>query len=561
MQQLSLHHQQQLNQQGNTQQLTKQEQEEQMRYLQQQYKILKQQQQQMLQKQQQNYHQQNQQQNQRYLSNQSDQFQSDENEYYNEEPVAYSDANYINIPLNYNPNSNCDQNIDIQQKLNQIQQENKYDLQEQDMADLLFDKPRQYIPLQQRQQIQSYENIQKQSNIKQQEHLIIKEQSEEHESGNDSQLQKYLRESQSFYQENDSYQNDQENNSKQRDSKIQSYQIQSQNESYEQIHSYQQQDEDIHQDDHQIVQDKQENLNYSQEQDQQEEHQYTFSQDDQKSSSNTSKNLLHNNYEQQQLNLSNQQQQQIEYQQQQQQLQQQLQLQQSQLQKQANMNFENIDQNQADNSQVEDYKEEDFYNQGEFLDQSEGDSQVQTNLMLQQYLLQKQETFVQMVFNIWRKVAIDKKIKRNQEEEAIETAYQIYENNLSRRVFSEWKEVCQERINMSKQQMRSYLYACFSSWKMFSKEKKLLKKYLSEAELDEQLAYTPQTTDRLNLLFNNNDPRSSQQKFQRSGSYNNLEASNKTSSDSQKSATLASALFTGKLKIQDTSNLDKNAPH
>ncbi|KAL4441578.1 hypothetical protein ABPG74_021510 [Tetrahymena malaccensis] len=563
MQQLALHHQQQLNQQGNIQQLTKQEQEEQLHYLQQQYEILKQQQQKMLQQQQQNYQQQ---QNQRYLSNQSDQFQSDENEYYNEEPVTYSDANYLNIPLNYNPNSNYDQNI--QQKINQNQQENKYDLQEQDMADLLFDKPRQYIPSQQRPQIQSYENMQKQSNIIQQEHLIIKEQSEEHESGNDSQLQKYLRESQSYNQDNqnDSYQNNQENKSKQRESNIESYQVQSQNESYEQIHSYQHQDEDIHQDDHEIVQVKQENFNYSQDQDQQEEEeeqQYTFSQDGQKSSSNTSKNMLQNNYEQQQQNLNNQQQNIIQQQQlmqyQQQQLQQQLL--QNQQPKQVNMSFENIDQNQADKSQVEDYKEDDFYNQGEFQDQSEEDSQEQTNFMLQQYLLQKQETLVQMVFNVWRKFAIEKKIKRNQEEEAMETAYQVYENNLSRRVFLEWKEVCQERINMSKQQMRSYLYACFSSWKMFSKEKKLLKKYLSEAQLDEQLAYTPQTTDRLNLLFNNNDPRSSQQKFQRSGSYNNLEASNKTSSDSQKSASLASALFTGKLKIQDTSNLDKNAPH
>ena len=43
---------------------------------------------------------------------------------------------------------------------------------------------------------------------------------------------------------------------------------------------------------------------------------------------------------------------------------------------------------------------------------------------------------------------------------------------------------------------RSKLYAYFSSWKMYAREKALLKKYLRESKLDEQLAYTPTTTQR-----------------------------------------------------------------
>lgn len=43
------------------------------------------------------------------------------------------------------------------------------------------------------------------------------------------------------------------------------------------------------------------------------------------------------------------------------------------------------------------------------------------------------------------------------------------------------------------------MYACFSSWKMFSKENKLLKKYLNDANTN--LAESPSSTDRLERLF------------------------------------------------------------
>ena len=44
--------------------------------------------------------------------------------------------------------------------------------------------------------------------------------------------------------------------------------------------------------------------------------------------------------------------------------------------------------------------------------------------------------------------------------------------------------------------LRYKLYAIFSAWKMYSREKVLLKKYLVESNMDERLAYTPLTDER-----------------------------------------------------------------
>lgn len=44
--------------------------------------------------------------------------------------------------------------------------------------------------------------------------------------------------------------------------------------------------------------------------------------------------------------------------------------------------------------------------------------------------------------------------------------------------------------------LRYQLYAIFSAWKMHSREKSLLKKYLRESNMPEMLAYTPITDDR-----------------------------------------------------------------
>lgn len=45
--------------------------------------------------------------------------------------------------------------------------------------------------------------------------------------------------------------------------------------------------------------------------------------------------------------------------------------------------------------------------------------------------------------------------------------------------------------------IRSQMYAIFSAWKMHAREKVLLKKYLKESNMDEQLAYTPGASDKL----------------------------------------------------------------
>lgn len=47
--------------------------------------------------------------------------------------------------------------------------------------------------------------------------------------------------------------------------------------------------------------------------------------------------------------------------------------------------------------------------------------------------------------------------------------------------------------------VRSKLYAVFTSWKMFAREKILLKKYLRESNLNEEFAYTPTATQRSRL--------------------------------------------------------------
>ena len=54
--------------------------------------------------------------------------------------------------------------------------------------------------------------------------------------------------------------------------------------------------------------------------------------------------------------------------------------------------------------------------------------------------------------------------------------------------FNEWKDVyIEEKANAT----RSKLYSIFSSWKLYAKEKVLLKKYLKESNIDEEYAYTP----------------------------------------------------------------------
>jgi len=56
--------------------------------------------------------------------------------------------------------------------------------------------------------------------------------------------------------------------------------------------------------------------------------------------------------------------------------------------------------------------------------------------------------------------------------------------------FKEWKDVYVEEKSKA---MRSKLYSVFSSWKLYAKEKVLLKKYLKESNVDEEYAYTPST--------------------------------------------------------------------
>lgn len=54
--------------------------------------------------------------------------------------------------------------------------------------------------------------------------------------------------------------------------------------------------------------------------------------------------------------------------------------------------------------------------------------------------------------------------------------------------FNEWKDVYIEEKSKA---ARSKLYSMFSSWKLYAKEKVLLKKYLKECNIDEEYAYTP----------------------------------------------------------------------
>lgn len=47
---------------------------------------------------------------------------------------------------------------------------------------------------------------------------------------------------------------------------------------------------------------------------------------------------------------------------------------------------------------------------------------------------------------------------------------------------------------------RSKLYSVFFSWKMYAREKILLKKYLKEGDFPEELAYSPNTTQRKRIF-------------------------------------------------------------
>ncbi len=67
--------------------------------------------------------------------------------------------------------------------------------------------------------------------------------------------------------------------------------------------------------------------------------------------------------------------------------------------------------------------------------------------------------------------------------------------NLLASYFKSMKSFYKEQKNKAE---RSKLYSIFSSWKFYSKEKVLLKKYLRESNVNEEYAYTPSTNRQRN---------------------------------------------------------------
>ena len=83
------------------------------------------------------------------------------------------------------------------------------------------------------------------------------------------------------------------------------------------------------------------------------------------------------------------------------------------------------------------------------------------------------------------KVAED---KIREEEEKQKMAIKHNQATLLKKAINGWKETSQEGITKFK---REKLHSLFTSWKLMSREKKLLKQYLKQANIDEKYAQTP----------------------------------------------------------------------
>jgi len=117
------------------------------------------------------------------------------------------------------------------------------------------------------------------------------------------------------------------------------------------------------------------------------------------------------------------------------------------------------------------------------------------NPVFKNFVEQQKIRTLKNFFLEFKSITIERRDDRKRHESIINHIQQSQQNRLLKEYFTELNAHYKEEKNKA---TRSKLHSIFYSWKLFAKERSLLKKYLKESNINEEYAYTPHANRKRN---------------------------------------------------------------